>query len=297
MSGFWRESLSCGHWAQRWHSGHLWCRRVTQGTGPAGWYCWIDGCWFYVSEVSILWFLQRLQDLDFSNCLLCFHIFSSLFFFFFLSYWFFTPVIWYRLAAPNSKTYIGSGKAAEIKSAIDGFGAETVIFDDELSAGLVATDWMPLFTSVLFSLYISGFFDKQNMHQVELNSSELPTLDLPADQTMRFEICDHSKVTSSWSNWMFLYLAGFEFGQRVAAYESLELYLLWFDFINCFNSYCHDQRYFLFSSFIAYFKNAYASWKISPHSAPNFCCLMVFMHVFSLCSCLDFSNRKEFLEC
>lgn len=75
-----------------------------------------------------------------------------------------------------------------------------MIFDDELSAGLVATDRMPLFTSVLFSLYISGFFDKQNMHQVELNSSELPTLDLPADQTMRFEICDHSKVTSSWSN-------------------------------------------------------------------------------------------------
>lgn len=40
-----------------------------------------------------------------------------------------------KLAAPNSKTYIGSGKAAEIKSAIDGFGVETVIFDDELSAG------------------------------------------------------------------------------------------------------------------------------------------------------------------
>ncbi|KAL6504711.1 hypothetical protein OROHE_023469 [Orobanche hederae] len=40
-----------------------------------------------------------------------------------------------KLAAPNPKTYIGSGKVAEIKSAIDAFGVETVIFDDELSPG------------------------------------------------------------------------------------------------------------------------------------------------------------------
>ncbi|KAL7261871.1 hypothetical protein ACSBR1_000295 [Camellia fascicularis] len=40
-----------------------------------------------------------------------------------------------KLATPNSRTYIGSGKVAEIKSAIHAFGVETVIFDDELSAG------------------------------------------------------------------------------------------------------------------------------------------------------------------
>ncbi|EYU36741.1 hypothetical protein ABFS82_14G295400 [Erythranthe guttata] len=40
-----------------------------------------------------------------------------------------------RLATPNSRTYIGSGKVAEIKSAITAFGVETVIFDDELSPG------------------------------------------------------------------------------------------------------------------------------------------------------------------
>lgn len=40
-----------------------------------------------------------------------------------------------KLAAPNPRTYIGSGKVAEIKSAIHALGVETVIFDDELSAG------------------------------------------------------------------------------------------------------------------------------------------------------------------
>ncbi|KAL6207475.1 hypothetical protein ACLB2K_018433 [Fragaria x ananassa] len=40
-----------------------------------------------------------------------------------------------KLASPNSRTYIGSGKVAEIKSAINALGVETVIFDDELSAG------------------------------------------------------------------------------------------------------------------------------------------------------------------
>ncbi|CAK9178483.1 unnamed protein product [Ilex paraguariensis] len=40
-----------------------------------------------------------------------------------------------KLATPNPRTYIGSGKVAEIKSAIHGFGVETVIFDDELSPG------------------------------------------------------------------------------------------------------------------------------------------------------------------
>lgn len=40
-----------------------------------------------------------------------------------------------KLASPNPRTYIGSGKVAEIKSAIHALGIETVIFDDELSAG------------------------------------------------------------------------------------------------------------------------------------------------------------------
>ncbi|KAJ3675607.1 hypothetical protein LUZ60_004649 [Juncus effusus] len=40
-----------------------------------------------------------------------------------------------KLQAPNPRTYIGSGKVAEIKSAINAFNVETVIFDDELSAG------------------------------------------------------------------------------------------------------------------------------------------------------------------
>lgn len=40
-----------------------------------------------------------------------------------------------RLNSPNPRTYIGSGKVAEIKSAIHALGVETVIFDDELSAG------------------------------------------------------------------------------------------------------------------------------------------------------------------
>ncbi|KAJ4755837.1 GTPase HflX [Rhynchospora pubera] len=40
-----------------------------------------------------------------------------------------------KLATPNPRTYIGSGKVAEIKSAINAFDVETVIFDDELSPG------------------------------------------------------------------------------------------------------------------------------------------------------------------
>lgn len=40
-----------------------------------------------------------------------------------------------KLSNPNPRTYIGSGKVAEIKSAIRAFDVETVIFDDELSPG------------------------------------------------------------------------------------------------------------------------------------------------------------------
>ncbi|GAB2267710.1 hypothetical protein Dimus_002692 [Dionaea muscipula] len=40
-----------------------------------------------------------------------------------------------KLASPNPRTYIGSGKAAEIKNAIHALDVETVIFDDELSPG------------------------------------------------------------------------------------------------------------------------------------------------------------------
>ncbi|KAJ8762232.1 hypothetical protein K2173_007388 [Erythroxylum novogranatense] len=40
-----------------------------------------------------------------------------------------------KLNSPNPRTYFGSGKVAEIKSAIHALGVETVIFDDELSAG------------------------------------------------------------------------------------------------------------------------------------------------------------------
>lgn len=40
-----------------------------------------------------------------------------------------------RLSSPNPRTYIGSGKVAEIKTAIRAFDVETVIFDDELSPG------------------------------------------------------------------------------------------------------------------------------------------------------------------
>ncbi|KAJ9567597.1 hypothetical protein OSB04_003563 [Centaurea solstitialis] len=40
-----------------------------------------------------------------------------------------------KLANPNPRTYIGSGKVAEIKTAINAYGVETVIFDDELSPG------------------------------------------------------------------------------------------------------------------------------------------------------------------
>ncbi|KAF4358286.1 hypothetical protein F8388_014556 [Cannabis sativa] len=44
-------------------------------------------------------------------------------------------VVGSTLASPNPRTYIGSGKVAEIKTAIRALDTETVIFDDELSAG------------------------------------------------------------------------------------------------------------------------------------------------------------------
>ncbi|CAH9080938.1 unnamed protein product [Cuscuta epithymum] len=40
-----------------------------------------------------------------------------------------------KLSTPNPRTYIGSGKVSEVKSAIHSLGAESVIFDDELSPG------------------------------------------------------------------------------------------------------------------------------------------------------------------
>ncbi|EMS49063.1 GTP-binding protein hflX [Triticum urartu] len=40
-----------------------------------------------------------------------------------------------RLSSPNPRTYIGSGKVAEIRSAVQALDIETIIFDDELSAG------------------------------------------------------------------------------------------------------------------------------------------------------------------
>lgn len=40
-----------------------------------------------------------------------------------------------RLSTPNPRTYIGSGKVSEIRTAIQALDVETVIFDDELSPG------------------------------------------------------------------------------------------------------------------------------------------------------------------
>ncbi|KAF6163060.1 hypothetical protein GIB67_001388 [Kingdonia uniflora] len=40
-----------------------------------------------------------------------------------------------KLLTPNPRTYIGSGKVAEVKNAVRALDVETVIFDDELSAG------------------------------------------------------------------------------------------------------------------------------------------------------------------
>ncbi|CAA7395225.1 unnamed protein product [Spirodela intermedia] len=40
-----------------------------------------------------------------------------------------------KLSTPNPRTYIGSGKVSEIRSAIHALDVETVIFDDELSPG------------------------------------------------------------------------------------------------------------------------------------------------------------------
>lgn len=58
-----------------------------------------------------------------------------------------------RLSKPNPRTYIGSGKVAEIKSAIQAFGVETVIFDDELSPGLVLIGF-----SLIASLFVSEIY-------------------------------------------------------------------------------------------------------------------------------------------
>ncbi|CAI6000466.1 unnamed protein product [Closterium sp. NIES-64] len=46
-----------------------------------------------------------------------------------------------RVASPNPRTYIGAGKVEEVRAAVAGMGVETVVFDDELSAG-VYTCWM-----------------------------------------------------------------------------------------------------------------------------------------------------------
>ena len=55
-----------------------------------------------------------------------------------------TPCLWVRqvvghtfqrLQQPDPRTYIGSGKTAEIQAAIVELGVQTVIFDDELSPG------------------------------------------------------------------------------------------------------------------------------------------------------------------
>ncbi|CAI5496842.1 unnamed protein product [Closterium sp. Naga37s-1] len=40
-----------------------------------------------------------------------------------------------RVASPNPRTYIGAGKVEEVRAAVSGMGVETVVFDDELSAG------------------------------------------------------------------------------------------------------------------------------------------------------------------
>lgn len=60
-----------------------------------------------------------------------------------------------RLASPNPRTYIGSGKVAEIKSAIRALGIETVIFDDELSAGWVCSYSLFFFMILLMHVIIS----------------------------------------------------------------------------------------------------------------------------------------------
>ena len=59
-----------------------------------------------------------------------------------LAFSYFYKVQWFscflfsnRLSAPNPRTYIGSGKVSEIRSAIQALDVETVIFDDELSPG------------------------------------------------------------------------------------------------------------------------------------------------------------------
>lgn len=46
--------------------------------------------------------------------------------------------IWCRLATLNLRTYKGSSNDVEIKSAIETFGVEIVIFYDEVLLGLVS---------------------------------------------------------------------------------------------------------------------------------------------------------------
>uniref|UniRef100_A0A453HXY0 GTPase HflX N-terminal domain-containing protein n=1 Tax=Aegilops tauschii subsp. strangulata TaxID=200361 RepID=A0A453HXY0_AEGTS len=46
-----------------------------------------------------------------------------------------------KLSSPNPRTYIGSGKVAEIRSAVQALDIETIIFDDELSAGSPWHKW------------------------------------------------------------------------------------------------------------------------------------------------------------
>lgn len=40
-----------------------------------------------------------------------------------------------QLSTPNMATYIGRGKLAEVKQAVAALNVDTVVFDDELSAG------------------------------------------------------------------------------------------------------------------------------------------------------------------
>jgi hypothetical protein len=49
--------------------------------------------------------------------------------------WFSCFLFFNRLSTPNPRTYIGSGKVSEIRTAIQALDVETVILDDELSPG------------------------------------------------------------------------------------------------------------------------------------------------------------------
>lgn len=75
-----------------------------------------------------------------------------------------------RLASPHPRTYIGSGKAAEIKTAIRALDVETVIFDDELSPGSVYHIREDFFVS-LFCCYLikleKPHFDFRQLRNLE----------------------------------------------------------------------------------------------------------------------------------